>query len=582
MFDRGSTISAARALPRRHSGSARLRARRALVAVGVVVGCLALPQAGWATTRVLTFEGLRNGENVQQFYNGGAGSLGSIGPDYDIEFGAAARAARDTEAGGTGNFANEPSPDTIVFFIGGSGVVMNAPAGIDSFSFFYSSAAAASVTVYGGLDATGAVLATLPLSANFHNGGCTGDPGGTFCHWDPVGVTFAGTARSVSFGGAANLAGFDDITLGSSSPGDSTPPAVVPTIVGTLGDEGWYTSDVHLSWSVTDGESPIGSQAGCGPVDVTADQPSTDYTCTATSAGGSASQTASIQRDAHAPTVTVTGVSDGASYVAGSVPAAGCGTVDATSGVATAATLSTAGGPAGPVTATCSGAKDHAGNLASPVSVTYTVTQTYFGEVAADSPGWWWHLGESSGTTMIDAAGGANGNYQNGVVLGQPGAISGAGTAAKFDGRAAYGYVNGIAAPQQAYTMEIWMKAAPPLAGGTLMDQGGAGALYTGTDRFCFRQTQTSICWAQAPATDVWYHVAGTWDAVSQTARLYVNGVERASGQASSALSGSGTFYIGYGQSAPWFKGDLDEAAYYRTALSATRVAAHYHSGCGC
>jgi hypothetical protein len=87
---------------------------------------------------------------------------------------------------------------------------------------------------------------------------------------------------------------------------DTTSPLVVPAITGTLGSDGWNTSDVNLSWSVTDAESAIDSQSGCGPVDVTTDQPATGYTCSATSAGASASATVLIKRDATAPVTTVT------------------------------------------------------------------------------------------------------------------------------------------------------------------------------------------------------------------------------------------------------------------------------------
>ncbi|MDX6704664.1 MAG: hypothetical protein QOI48_510 [Solirubrobacteraceae bacterium] len=224
-----------------------------------------------------------------------------------------------------------------------------------------------------------------------------------------------------------------------------------------------------------------------------------------------------------------------------------------------------------------------AGSLGADRKLARLCPNSFSDQVTADGPGWWYRLGEGSGTTMTASAGGKNGNYQNGVVLGQPGALAGdSNTAGLFNGTAAYGYVNGIAAPTQAYTMEIWMKAQAPLQKGTLMDHGGGGALYIETNRFCFRQSQTHICWPSAPTTGDWYHVAGSWDAVSGTARLYVNGTERASGQAPTAPSGSGTFYIGYGQSAPWFKGLLDEAVYYPTRLGADRIASHYHAGCGC
>ncbi len=38
---------------------------------------------------------------------------------------------------------------------------------------------------------------------------------------------------------------------------DITKPVVVPTVSGTLGTQGWYTSDVTVSWSVSDPESAV-------------------------------------------------------------------------------------------------------------------------------------------------------------------------------------------------------------------------------------------------------------------------------------------------------------------------------------
>ncbi len=72
----------------------------------------------------------------------------------------------------------------------------------------------------------------------------------------------------------------------------------------------------------------------------------------------------------------MTGVSNGATYFYNAVPAAGCQTTDALSGVAVPATISITGGNGqgyGNYTATCSGAMDKAGNAAAPVSATYIV-----------------------------------------------------------------------------------------------------------------------------------------------------------------------------------------------------------------
>ena len=164
---------------------------------------------------------------------------------------------------------------------------------------------------------------------------------------------------------------------------DVTVPLITPTITGTLGDDGWYTSDVGLTWAVTDEQSAIESTSGCDAVSITADQSSTTYACSATSEGGTAGPVeVSIKRDATAPTVSVTGVTDGAVYPPGSAPTAGCDTQDARSGVAEPASLQSSGGPLGTVIASCTGATDEAGNAATTVSATYGVHYVFSGFLA--------------------------------------------------------------------------------------------------------------------------------------------------------------------------------------------------------
>lgn len=183
--------------------------------------------AGSVHGQVLTFEGLQDAEQVQNFYNGGTGGNGSgPGSNFGVSFSTNALALIDTDNGGAGNFANEPSASTIVFFQLGGSVVMNVPAGfINGFSFFYTSIiSAGTVFVYDGLNAAGNQLTSLNLVA-LGTDPLGGDPSGSFNRWQAVGVTFAGIARSVDFGGAAGAIGFDDITLGSAVPGVLAPPA---------------------------------------------------------------------------------------------------------------------------------------------------------------------------------------------------------------------------------------------------------------------------------------------------------------------------------------------------------------------
>ncbi len=85
---------------------------------------------------------------------------------------------------------------------------------------------------------------------------------------------------------------------------DSTPPVIEPHIAGTAGTNGWYTSDVALSWTVTDPESSVTSREGCSDTTVTQDTIGATFKCVATSAGGTSGQVVTIRRDATAPTLT--------------------------------------------------------------------------------------------------------------------------------------------------------------------------------------------------------------------------------------------------------------------------------------
>lgn len=158
---------------------------------------------------------------------------------------------------------------------------------------------------------------------------------------------------------------------------DATAPTISHLISGTAGDNGWYTSDVTVQFTCGDDTSGIATCTSDTPLGEGADQvvngSATD------NAGNSASDPVSVNVDETAPTVTVTGPANGGTYTLGSVPAAGCSTVDGLSGVATYATLSSSGGPVGSVTATCTGGKDVAGNTAAPVSVTYSVNYNWTG-----------------------------------------------------------------------------------------------------------------------------------------------------------------------------------------------------------
>ena len=107
--------------------------------------------------------------------------------------------------------------------------------------------------------------------------------------------------------------------LGASFPGqslaaDTTPPVITAAVKGTLGSNGWYRSNVNVSWSVTDGQSAITSKTGCAPVSRTTDTAGVTYTCKATSGGGTSSKSVTIKRDTTKPIAKLTSPVAGAFY----------------------------------------------------------------------------------------------------------------------------------------------------------------------------------------------------------------------------------------------------------------------------
>ncbi|MEX2542009.1 MAG: hypothetical protein WD314_09370 [Trueperaceae bacterium] len=86
-------------------------------------------------------------------------------------------------------------------------------------------------------------------------------------------------------------------------PVDTTPPVISPRISGTAGSNGWYTSNVTVDWDVSDPESAVSSKSGCERTTVSSDTNGVSFTCSATSAGGTASESVTIMRDATPPTI---------------------------------------------------------------------------------------------------------------------------------------------------------------------------------------------------------------------------------------------------------------------------------------
>lgn len=187
-------------------------------------------------------------------------------------------------------------------------------------------------------------------------------------NWYDGGITYGDNRKLIE-----NIQAF----LESGVAADASPPVIVATVTGTTGDDGWYTSDASVAWSVTDAESEITATSGCDAASVTSDTGGVTFTCSATSTGGTATESVTIKRDATVPVVTYSG--NAGTYTVDQTVAITCAASDATSGIASHTCEDVSGAAyafdLGANTRSAS-ATDNAGNV-DTASTTFTVEVTF-------------------------------------------------------------------------------------------------------------------------------------------------------------------------------------------------------------
>jgi len=148
--------------------------------------------------------------------------VGTLAGPTTVAFGPSWFALVDSDDGGSGSFANEPSPSTIVFSAGGFDPIDLGDA-VRSVEVWYSAAAPVLplvLTAYDGPGGTGNAVASATgttVGRATDGAPCAGDPTGNYCLFDRLELTSsAGDVRSLRFtiaGGASTQVAFDDLRV---------------------------------------------------------------------------------------------------------------------------------------------------------------------------------------------------------------------------------------------------------------------------------------------------------------------------------------------------------------------------------
>lgn len=223
------------------------------------------------------------------------------------------------------------------------------------------------------------------------------------------------------------------------------------------------------------------------------------------------------------------------------------------------------------------------------LDITTSQPQTYSSAVLGDAPAGFWHFGEPSGTTMLDASPNANnGTYLKGVALGQPGAIAfDPGTGATFDGIDDLGRVPDANSLDvgNTFTIEGWVKRDSAAKSLTMMSKGFQLLVMSAADGsqvWLRKPNVTTIAKSigGVPLGPIYHHIVVTKNGSGPGAvTIYIDGqpagtTDVAPGQVIQDDAGA----LAFGSTAST-KAQFDEFALYDGVLTAAQVHAHYILG---
>ena len=222
------------------------------------------------------------------------------------------------------------------------------------------------------------------------------------------------------------------------------------------------------------------------------------------------------------------------------------------------------------------------------------LTQSYDNEVAKDSPIARWRLDETSGTTAADSIGSNNGTYA-GATLDQAPLIN-AGRSILLSGSGSGITIpdaTNLSFPSGSFSLETWFSTSGTSTASLIIkDTSGSifgeyelvlnasGTLYCTVRPGNSGSPNVTVTAGRQFNDGVLHHAVAVF-VPNGTLNLYVDGILYAS--ATHSISGSfdstSSLRLGRSSGGNYLAGKLDEVALYASALSATRILAHYNAG---
>jgi len=205
-----------------------------------------------------------------------------------------------------------------------------------------------------------------------------------------------------------------------------------------------------------------------------------------------------------------------------------------------------------------------------------------------------WHFDEGSGaSTVADSSGNGNTGTVTGATTGVAGMFD---NGLSFDGTNDYVDFGSDASLQltDEFTIELWVNRTDKTTFERFLSHSTdastyayeVGVDYANPDEWRLRLNSDAATLTVAMAGDAgeWIHVAFVYDKslASDNMKIYENGVEVASGDYSTSLTGHGTLLTNRaGKTDGWLKSTIDEVRIWDEALTAEQIEVSYELGTG-